>query len=157
MAAADGYRPIDEPLPSGLAHLTVNPIWPLFAVMFGGPWISWPWFVLNAFAFGSPGRFRDAALAVGGFVATVVLVVGMLALGALQVVPEGAIPYLFVLVTAFKLGVSYVLYARQAHPFAIHEHFGGPVRSGILGVVAGMVGRGVLEGSLPGLLLLVLA
>ena len=57
------YTLADEPQPSGLQHLVVNPLWPLFGFMFGGAWLAFPWYVFNGFAMGSPTRKREAAVA----------------------------------------------------------------------------------------------
>ena len=51
------YRIIDEPAPTALERTIVNPTWPLFASMFAGSWLAFPWFVLNAFALGGRRRF----------------------------------------------------------------------------------------------------
>ena len=50
------YRIGDEPRPGALARVAVDPMWPLLAVMLGGVWLSWPWFVLNGVVVGSPTR-----------------------------------------------------------------------------------------------------
>ena len=64
---SSGYVIADDPRPGKLAHLSVSPMWPFFAVMFAGAWLAWPWYVLNSFAIGSPNQKREIALVVTGF------------------------------------------------------------------------------------------
>src|SRR5688500_16070714 len=76
----NSYRVVDEPHPSGLSQWAVRPLWPLFAQMLAGAWLSWPWFVLNAFALGSATRKREAMYigAAGlGSVLISILVIGL--------------------------------------------------------------------------------
>lgn len=131
------YQILDEPQPSKLSHLAVRPLWPLLAVMFGGTWISWPWFVVNAFAVGSPTRIKELLWAVGGFVGTVLLLFGLLYIAEAELVAPVIIQYLLVFLIVWKLTVSYWLYLLQARTFALYEHFGGIVRSGLMVVLVG--------------------
>lgn len=131
------YRIADEPLPSRLGSIVVDPLWPLLAVMFVGPVMSWPWFVLNGHAVGSPSRHRETAWAVGGFVVTLALAVALLLAGGEELLGPLALRYAGVGLTVAKLLVSYRLYQIQARSFHLYEHFGGTVRSGILAVVLG--------------------
>ena len=50
------YHIADEPAASPLSKYAVSPLWPMLAVMFGGAWLAWPWFAVNAFAIGSASR-----------------------------------------------------------------------------------------------------
>jgi hypothetical protein len=132
-----GYRIADEPRAGLLAHLTVNPLWPLFAVMFGGAWLSWPWFVLNGWAMGSPTRVRETLFGLGAWVGSVLLLVALIIGG--ESLPEGGFKYLFLLHILYKLGVTYRLYVWQMRPFQLHEYYDGPVRNGVLVLVAGFL------------------
>jgi hypothetical protein len=132
-----GYRIADEPKPSGLAHLAVNPFWPFLGVMFGGVWLSWPWFVLNGFAIGSPTRRKEIAIAAGGLALCAVLLLGVAALTARGYIPQTRIPYVILLLTAVKLGVTYWLHIVQSSTFEVYEYYGGIARQGILPVLAG--------------------
>lgn len=129
------YRIADEPRPSGLAHLVVNPVWPLLAVMFGGVLLSWPWFLFNAQAVGSPTRRREALWVVGGLAGSVVILLCIIQVG--ELVGTLGTSYLLVGLTVWKLFVSYWLYILQSRSFHLYEHFGGRVRNGMLVVVLG--------------------
>ncbi|HEX8698510.1 MAG TPA: hypothetical protein VF815_06725 [Myxococcaceae bacterium] len=137
MARADTYRILDEPAPSGLGHLIVHPMWPLLAIMFAGVWLSLPWFVFNAFALGSPTRRKELVVAVMGPVGLLALAFGLGLLHTAMDMPKGAIPYLLLVLTLWKLGVAYWLFDLQKQSFALHEYFGGKVRNGMLVVGAG--------------------
>jgi hypothetical protein len=124
------YRIPDEPTASGLSSMAVQPLWPLLAVMFGGAWLSWPWFAFNAFATGSPTRGRELALAAGGFAGSAAISLGLFALIQRGALTQSSVRYAFILLTVWKLFVSYVLYRLQSRSFHLYEHFGGTVRSG---------------------------
>ena len=47
LVTGSGYRIADEPRPGAMEHLAVDPLWPFLAIMFGGAWLSWPWFVFK--------------------------------------------------------------------------------------------------------------
>jgi len=145
------YRIPDEPVSSGLSTMAVQPFWPLLAIMFGGAWLSWPWFAFNAFATGSPTRFRELALAIGGFAGSTAISVGLLTAVQRGALSESAVPYAVIVLTVWKLVVSYALYAWQGRSFHLYEHFGGTVRSGFaLAMVAGFVLRNPILKAFPG-------
>jgi hypothetical protein len=133
------YRILDEPRPGALARVVVNPLWPLLAVMLGGAWLGWPWFVLNAWAVGSPTRLRETVLAAGGFLGNVVLVLAMAAVYEAGVLTQTAIPYALLTVTVWKLGLSYVLYVIQSRSFHLYEYYGGTVHNPVLVLVVAFV------------------
>jgi hypothetical protein len=136
------YRIPDEPVASGLSTVAVQPFWPLLAIMFGGSWLSWPWFAVNAFATGSPTRGRELALALGGFAGSAALSVGLIVAVQHGALAGSAIKYAVIILTVWKLVVSYVLYNLQSRSFHLYEHFGGTVRSGFaLAILAGFVLR----------------
>lgn len=136
MNSAGTYHIADEPRPSTLARLAVNPFWPLLGVMFGGAWLSWPWFVFNAYAVGSPTRRRELAAAAGGFVGGAGLLYLLLSLIGGEVVPQRGLPYLLTILVLWKLGISYWLYVLQARTFELYTYFGGTVRNGIVVLIA---------------------
>ena len=133
---ASGYQILDEPHPGGMSQFAVQPFWPLIAVMFGGAWLSWPWFVFNSFAIGSPTRRREAVLAACGFVGSIMLILGLDTLIRREILPAAAGPYLFLVILVWKLGVSYWLYALQSRTFGLYEFYGGTVRNGLIVIVA---------------------
>jgi hypothetical protein len=143
-----------------MASVAVQPFWPLLGVMFGGSWLSWPWFVVNALAVGSPTRRKEVALAIVGFVGNAVIVVAFGSLLVGEVIPETFVPYLVLVHIVWRLGVSYWLYVLQARTFGIYEYYGGPVRNGlpilVVGYLAGRLVMGPVFQAVP-LLKLVLA
>lgn len=130
------YRIADEPRPGALAHIVVNPFWPFLAVMFGGAWLSWPWFLLNSYAVGSPTRRKELALVGGGFTATFALLLLIFSLAGTEVVSQRMLPYALLSLLIVKLGVTYWLHALQSSSFEIYEYYGGIVRQGFLVILA---------------------
>jgi hypothetical protein len=139
MAAA--YRIEDEPRPGAWAHLAVRPLWPLFAVMFAGVWLAWPWFVWNGWVVGSPTRNKELAWAAGGALGLVGLATSLAVLASAGVLPSRAQPYAYVLLILWKLGVTYALYFLQSRTFQLYEHYGGLVKSGLILVALGYFAR----------------
>lgn len=133
------YRIVDEPRASGLASIVVNPMWPLLTHMFGGAPLAWTWFVLNGFALGSPTRRRELLLALGGIAGVLVLALAFGALVASGYLPAEKIWWMLLVVTLWKLGISYWLYAMQSRTFELYTYFGGAVRSGLPGIIAALL------------------
>jgi hypothetical protein len=150
MSTLEGYRIADEPLPSRLERFAVNPIWPLFAFMFGGALIGWAWTVLNGFALGSPTRRREAGVVAGGLLGIVVitLVIGYLA--GTGVLPREKIPHALLVVVLWKLAISYWLFFMQSRTFELFQHFGGSVRNAFPIVVVAYFLRGALVAAAKG-------
>lgn len=134
---SERYRLEDEPSPGAWAHLVVDPVWPLFGIMFGGAALAWPWFLLNAFAVGSPSRWRETAIAVAGFAGSFALVALLAVLHGRGALGDLGLRYAIIGLTVWKLGVSYWLHVLQGRSFHLYEHFGGKVRSGIGIVILG--------------------
>ncbi len=150
------YRIADEPRPSTLSHLAVNPVWPLFGVMFGGAALSWSWFLLNGAAIGSPTRRQEIAWAIGGMVGNLLLIVAIFTLAGREILGELGVRYSLVGLTVWKLAVSYWLFTLQGRSFHLYEHFGGTVRNGALVVVAGFFLTNRLYQTLTGFWILLL-
>src|SRR5687768_799073 len=132
MASAT-YRIEDEPTPGGMAKLTVNPFWPLLALMLAGGWLAWPWFVVNALAMGSSTRRKEIVVLAAGVVGLALASMALAALAASGGLPKPIIPY--VVNVAFpitKLAIGYVVYAKQVRSFQLFQHFGGTVKSGMM-------------------------
>lgn len=125
------YRISDEPSPGELSNLVVNPMWPLFGVMFGGVWLSWPWYIFNSVAFGSPTRREEISWAIGGLVGAFLIVGGTLWFYNQGTVSPSLLPYLLLGLTIWKLGISYKLYMLQSRSFGIYEYYDGTVRNGV--------------------------
>lgn len=130
MSAVSGYRIADEPRPGARAHLAVNPIWPFFGFMFGGTWLSWPWFILNGFIIGSPTRKKEIGLTVVGLVGAVALFLLFGVLLQAEVLTPEAGPYALLVMMLWKIGITYGLYSLQAKTFDIYEYYGGRVQNG---------------------------
>ncbi len=150
------YRIQDEPSPGGLAHLAVNPVWALLAVMFGGAGLSWPWFVLNGMALGSPTRRQELGWAVGGLVGSLVIVLGISSLAASDLLGNLGVRYALLGLTVWKLAISYWLYMLQARSFHLYEYFGGQVRNGAVVVIVGYFLIQQLFAKLPELWVIIL-
>ncbi len=138
---ASSYRLPDEPRPSGLVRFSVDPMWPLLAVMLAGPWLSWTWFVFNAWALGSASRVRESVYAVGGFLGGLVLYVLILVLLAGFSLPDGWVPYLVTLLTIWKIGVSYAILRLQRQGFELFAWYGGKPLNGAWLLFAGFLLR----------------
>ena len=145
--ASGTYSIVDEPKPGGRTHVVVNPFWPLLAVMLGGTWFGWAWFVLNGVALGSATRRREIALVVGGLIGAWAIVIVLFGgLGAADVRDEKAVRLALLVVTLWKLAISYMLYMYQSRSFAIYEYYDGLVRNGLPFAFLGLlVGHRVLD------------
>ncbi len=154
---ADGvYRIIDEPAPGALGHLTVNPLWPLLGLMLAGGWLAWPWFILNAFALGSPTRFKETSLVVLGIAGTAALAFGLFLAFEAGYLDRTSIKYAILILPVWKIGIGYYIYLIQAGSFGIYEYYGGLVRPGIVVVIAGFFLREHVLDLLPENLILLL-
>lgn len=131
------YRIADEPRPGTLTHLAVHPVWPLFGVMFGGAALSWTWFIVNGAAIGSPTRRQEIGWAIGGMAGTTALILVISYLASQELLGRLGLPYSQVGLTVWKLAVSYWLFTLQSRSFHLYEHFGGPVRNGMIIVALG--------------------
>ncbi len=145
------YELIDEPRPGALAQIAVKPFWPLLAVMLGGAWLSWPWFVLNGFAVGSPTRRKELAWAVGGIAGSFALLLLLGTLGQQGILNGLAMKYAVISLVVFKLYISYLLYTLQARSFALYEYFGGATKNGVFVILAAFYLRPHLLEALPAL------
>jgi hypothetical protein len=117
------YRISDVPKPTGISRWAVSPVFPLFAFMFGGALSSWVWFCVNSVAMNSPTRNGDIAIAASGVLVSTVLVSGLLLADTNGIVSATAMPYALLLVTCWKLVVSYVLFIRQIRPYGVFEYY----------------------------------
>ncbi len=138
------YRILDEPSPGTLSKLSVNPFWPLLGVMLGGPWLALPWFVVNSLAIGSATKVREIITAAVGLGGAIALTLGGFALIEQGVLDSESFQYAAIVLVVWKLGVSYWLFVTQARSFQLYEYFGGPVRNGMLLVIAAMLGEAYL-------------
>ena len=149
MTAGVGYRIVDEPQPGPLAKLGVDPMWPLFAFMLAGSWLGWVWFVVNGHAVGSPTRRKELVLVAGGVAGAVFLAMLFGWLIASGVLARNMTWVVFLVITLWKLGVSYWLFELQRRSFELYRYFGGPSRNGLAVVALGYLARPTVAGLLP--------
>lgn len=121
------YRLPDEPRPGALARIAVDPLWPMLGIMFGGAWLSWGWFALNAFALGTSTRWKEVGFVVAGFAGHVVLLLLVGLCGVLLGKDHPLLPYLAIVLTLWKLGVTYGLHHLQSQGFELYQWYGGKV------------------------------
>jgi hypothetical protein len=145
--AIERYHIEDEPRPRGLARFAVQPLWPLFAVMFGGCWLSWPWSVWNGWVIGSPTLGKEIAWAVGGFAGRALLAGAVIVGYSRGLLSSASLPFAVLPITLWTLGVSYALNGLQSRTFQLYEHYGGSVRSGLLVVALGYALRQAVQQS----------
>lgn len=134
--AGNSYRIVDEPAPSALGRLAVNPFWIVIAGMLGpsflGAIVPEPqllallWFGLNSFALSSPTRRAELLW----------IAAGMAIIAAFHSLPErlllsGAVgfgtlrawmPYLWILRSAVDLTVLYRLFLYQVGPHQLYRY-----------------------------------
>lgn len=144
-----GYRIVDEPAPTTLEQVIVNPVWPLLASMFAGAWLAYPWFVLNAFALGGRRRYSDLAIAASGLGLSALCLFAYTVVADRELLGEHTAPYLLLLPVAVRLVSFYWLFMRQEQVFGLYTYFGGKTRNAMLVVVAAAFLRSKLLGGAP--------
>jgi hypothetical protein len=143
------YRIVDEPRPAGWARLAVDPVWPLFAFMFAGTWLSWLWFAVNGAAVGSPTRRREGGLVLGGIAGSVVIAFVAGSLMSAGVLGPSSWWVGQLALVLWKLGITYWLFELQRRSFELYRYFGGTLRSGIPIVVLGYLLRSSVIDLMP--------
>jgi hypothetical protein len=151
------YRILDEPTPGKLAQLSVNPFWPMLALMLGGAWVGWPWLVLNSLAIGSASQRRELGGVATGWLLGAALVRGLMYLDTSQLLDPRWLRYLVILMPALRMAFGYAVFRMQERSFALYEYYGGQVRNGVFVLVAATVLRPKLLKDLPEFWQLVLA
>ena len=132
------YRLPDEPRPGTLSRFTVNPIFPLLALMMGGAWLGLPWFLFNGRAMGSATRRKEAWLALAVPVGMALLLVLFSVLRSQGLLNRVSMRYATVGLIVWKLAVGYTLLNLQQRSFALYEYYGGGVRNGVLVLMGGI-------------------
>jgi hypothetical protein len=125
------YRIEDEPRPAGLAGGAVSPVWPLLSLMLGGAWAAWPWFAINGMAIGSATRIRELLWLAGGVIGSAAIGLAIIALTNRGTIDGASLPYVGLLLQAWKLAVAYGVFTIQSRSHQLHEHYGGVSRNGI--------------------------
>jgi hypothetical protein len=135
MSAAARYHIVDEPSASPIAHLAVRPLWPLLALMIGGPWLAFPWFAVNAVALGAPARGRTYAWVAAAMFGPLGLAAALGLAREAWGLSSATIPWEVLAFVVWKLAVAYVLFEQQAPTAELFVHFGGRLRNGSLVVL----------------------
>lgn len=147
------YQLIDEP---GTGRgIVVRPVICLLALMLGGAWLAWPWFLWNAWSMESPTAKREAALVGGGLVVSGILAAALLHLEAAGTLSEAAFRYGIIFVVAWKLLIGYAVTSLQSRCFDLYAYFGGVVRNGWPILIAAFLVRPILLGTVGSLWLLI--
>jgi len=139
----------DEPAKDGpLQKVIVDPMWPLLAVMLAGVWMGWPWLLLNGKALGSPNWRKQAQLLALGLAVTIGLAVAIVALWDAEIIRTRThVRLALLVVTVWKLGISYKVHALQVGTFELFRYYGGEPRQGARALILGVyLGRAVMLG-----------
>jgi hypothetical protein len=147
--AKSAYIIDDEPAKGGpLQRYIVDPMWPLLAVMMAGVWLGWPWLLLNGRALGSPNWKRQAWLLAVGLAVTIALAVIIVALWEAEIIRTRThVRLALLVVTVWKLGISYKVHALQAGTFELFRYYGGEAGQGLRIVLIGTyLGRALMLG-----------
>lgn len=130
----------------------VRPFVVLAACVFGGVWLGWPWFVLNAFALGVEDKATLAKRIVLGLAGASAIAIAILAVAEpdtltpslLSLVlddPEPRefswVPYMLIALVGWKTAFAYLLFQDQRLQAEVYGYYGGTLRNGIPIVAAG--------------------
>ncbi|AVP98918.1 hypothetical protein C7S18_17795 [Ahniella affigens] len=128
------YRILDEPRPSGLARLVVDPMWPLLACMLVSGSFGLAWLAFNGLAVGSVTRIREITICVLGILASV----GSFVLLAALDLDKPTLRYAYLGVIVLKLAAAYWASGLQQRSVELFEYFGGKKQAGMFVLLAGM-------------------
>lgn len=142
------YEIADEPTPAaGWENLVFQPSAPLLAIMWCGAWLAWPWFIVNAFAMGSPSLRREIKLCAIGFAGTLALALFVFGLVDAGIIESKLTLQIALLgVVAFKLGIAYAVSTIQARTFHVYTYYGGTVQKAFYVLIAGSYLRDLVLG-----------
>ncbi|MBK8285009.1 MAG: hypothetical protein IPK97_08985 [Ahniella sp.] len=127
------YRILDEPRPSGLNTIVVDPMWPLLATMMVGGGIGLAWLALNAWAVGSPTRIRESLICLGGLVGFMTLFVLLASLD----LEQATFRYAFIGVIVVKLAAAYWASSLQQQAVDLYDYFNGRKQNGLVVLMIG--------------------
>lgn len=153
------YTLPDEPRPSQLAMLAVDPVWPLLGMMLAGPWLGLTWFIVNSLALGSPTRNREITLVATAIFGSALILVILTYASSADWISQSAMRYASLSLVTLRLACAYGLYLLQARVGELFSYYGGKLNNGwIFLVLAAMLGtpqvRTALGQSWIGLVLL---
>lgn len=123
--ARSSYIIDDEPVPGpALVKYIVDPLYPLLAVMMAGVWLGWPWMLFNARALGSPHWKRQAWLLAIGLAGSTALALIIIALLDAEIITSRIhIRLALLVVTVWKLGISYKVHSLQSGTFSLYTYY----------------------------------
>jgi hypothetical protein len=137
-----GYQIIDEPRSGPLSAVAVDPLWPFLALMFAGPWLGLPWFVVNALAIGSATQKKETLWVAAALAGQFALWGGLFWLVDEVDVGKIAVGYLRFIPIVWILGFGYVLHFSQTRSAQLFVYFGGRFRVGWpIAIAGGIYGR----------------
>lgn len=143
------YAIADEPRPSAIQGLVVDPMWPLLAVMMAGGLVGFGWLILNSFAVGSSTRWKETLASAAGYVGATTIV-ALLSITELDHgFPSAVAPYVVVVAVTRKLAFAYWVSMRQYQSIELFEYFGGAKRNGLVGFMLVLI---ILAPTLVGVL-----
>ncbi len=116
------YVIIDEPKPSALSHLAVNPLYILFAAilvplfwmppMGGRFWLPLAWLLFNGYVLGSTTWKKEWLICGAGGIAILLL---LFVLGAVANAFMQAVPYVFIMINAVLfLTIYYAVFTQNS-------------------------------------------
>lgn len=122
------YQIADEPQGTPLTAWVCRPNVPLLAMMLCGAWMAWPWFILNAFALGSPTKKRELTLVLVGIAGTAVMA-WLTIMAAERDISLTALRFMLLAIATWKLSIANWISTLQARTFHVYEYYGGTTRN----------------------------
>ncbi len=133
------YRIPDEPRPTGMSHLAVDPLWPLLALMLAGNGIGLLWFAVNSRALGSPTAMKEALYIAASLIGCIALVAALSWCRQQALLSDEGLAYAALSLAVLKLSVGYALYISQSRCAELVQHYGGILRNGAVVAILAMV------------------
>jgi hypothetical protein len=138
------YRIPDEPRPTGLAHLAVDPMWPLLTLMLAGNVIGLLWFAVNSRALGSPTAMKEAMYIAASLIGCVAFGVALAWCRQQGLLSDEGLAYAGLSIAVLKLSLGYALYISQSRCAELVQHYGGILRNGaVVAILATVILRPV--------------
>jgi hypothetical protein len=139
------YRIPDEPRPTGMAHLAVDPLWPLLTLMLAGNGIGLLWFAVNSRALGSPTAMKEGAYIAASVIGCVALGMTLAWCKQQALLSDEGLAYATLSIAVLKLSIGYALYISQSRCAELVQHYGGILRNGaIVAILATVILRPAL-------------
>ncbi len=134
----------------GRSAWVVDPSSPFLATMLGGVWLGWTWYLVNGFCLEGDRNGRQYRALALGLVVACALAITIDASVHAGMLDRAHVKYVAIVLTAWKLGISYALLGWQRRDFELFAYYGGEPRNGTGLAVAGIFLRGfVLDTLLP--------